>query len=117
MSEQPKIDSTTPDKRSTREKHFDDVYAVFFAFYQEKLRGTPAPHERVRLLLTTSFFDDVALQKAVHPVFSTYTTTVAEKQAIARMAFYDALTIHNATAGMKFVTVSNADIATGKVKL
>lgn len=103
MSEQAK---TLPqDKRTTQQKHFDEVYEIFFSFYQEKLRGNPPPHERVRLLLTTSFFDDVKLQKEIHPVFARYTTTVAEKQAVARMAFYDALTIHNATAGMNFVSV------------
>jgi hypothetical protein len=74
----------------------------FYAYYQEALRTAQAPHERVRLLLTTQFFDEISLQKIIHPIFAKYTTTVAEKQAIARMAFYDALTIHNRLAGMVF---------------
>lgn len=88
------------DKRTMQEKHFDEVYAIFFAFYQDKLRTATVPHQRVRLLLTTQFFDDVKLQQQIHPVFAKFTTTVAEKQSIARMAFYDALTIHNRTVGL-----------------
>lgn len=107
MAEQ--VKTVPQDKRTTQERHFDEVYGIFYAFYQEKLRTVKAPHERVRLLLSTNFFDDVALQKSIHPVFARYTTTVAEKQAIARMAFYDALTIHNATAGMNFVSVSEKE--------
>lgn len=98
------------DKRTQHQKHFDEIYAVFHDFYQEKMRDDAAPHERVRLMLTTRFFDDLELQKRLAKTsFGSYPSTPADKQAVALTAYYDVLTIHNRTAGMQFVTVSEKD--------
>src|SRR5581483_4709378 len=97
------------DNRTLQQRHFDELYAAFLVFYQDALRKDPPPHEKVRLMLTTMFFDDLALRKLVDPVFSKYTTNVEEKRAIARAAYFDALTIHNRTAGLQFVTASEKE--------
>lgn len=109
MAELQKPELVATDNRTQQQKHFDEVYAVFFSFYQEALRNDPPPHEKVKLLLTTRFFDDVKLQKVLHPMFARFTTTVDEKRAIARAAYYDALTIHNRLAGVSFVSVSEKE--------
>jgi len=101
------------DKRTLQEKHFDKLYSVFFSFYQAEISKADSPYKKVRLQLTTVFFDDLALLKLVQPVFQEYGTNVEEKRAVARAAYYDAITIHNATAGMKFETVSEKDIHKG----
>lgn len=98
------------DKRSQHQKHFDEIYAVFHQFYEEKLASNLPPHERVRLMLTTRFFDDLELQKRLAKTsFGSYPSTPADKQAIALTAYYDAVTVHNRTAGMEFVTVSEKE--------
>lgn len=101
------------DKRSLQERHFDKLYDVFFRFYQAEISKADAPYKKVRLQLTTVFFDDLALLKLVQPVFQEYGTNVEEKRAVARAAYFDALTIHNRTAGMKFETASEKDIQKG----
>lgn len=99
------------DKRTGTQRHFDDIYAVFHDFYQEKLRNNLPPHEMVRLMLTTRFFDDLELQKRLAKTsFGSYPSTPADKQAVALTAYFDVLTIHNRTAGMSFVTVSEKEI-------
>jgi hypothetical protein len=98
------------DKRTAQQKHFDELYAVFFTFYQEALRNDPPPHEKVRLLLTAQFFDDVALQKIVTPIFSAFPSNLEDKRACARAAYFDALSLHNRTANMTFETVSEKEI-------
>lgn len=98
------------DKRTSQQKHFDEIYAVFHEFYQEKLVNNLAPHEQVRLMLTTRFFDDLELQKRLaKTTFSTFPSTPADKQAVALTAYFDVITIHNRTAGMNFVTVSEKE--------
>lgn len=98
------------DKRTSHQKHFDAVYAVFHKFYSDKLSANLPPHERVRLMLTTRFFDDLELQKALAKTdFGSYPSTPADKQAIALTAYYDVITTHNRTAGMNFVSVSEKE--------
>jgi len=79
---------------STQQAHFDELYAAFHTFYQEALKTADAPNAKVRLQLTTVFFDDLALLKAVGPVFARFATTVEDKRAVARAAYYDALLTH-----------------------
>lgn len=106
------------DKRTAHQKHFDAIYAVFHQFYQEKLRADLPPHERIRLMLTTQFFDDLELQRALAATdFGSYPSTPADKRAIALTAYFDVITVHNRLAGLKFETVSEKDIAKGKANL
>lgn len=103
------------DKRTQQQIHFDEVYDVFYKFYSEKLAGDLPAHERVRLMLTTRFFDDLELQARLNKTsFGKFPSTVNDKQAVASVAYMDALMIHNRTAGLKFETVDNAEIAKGK---
>lgn len=98
------------DKRTSHQKYFDSIYKVFYEFYQEKLVANLPPHERVRLMLTTRFFDDLELQRRLAATdFGGYPSTPADKQAIALTAYYDVITIHNRTVGLNFVSVSEKD--------
>lgn len=94
MAEQVKDPTVPKDKRTLQQKHFDEMYAAFYAFYQAELRDMSAPHEKVRLMLTTHFFDDIELKKLVDPIFAKYSTNVEEKRAVARAAYFDALLVH-----------------------
>lgn len=108
---------TLNDKRTAQQKHFDEIYEVFYAFYQEKLATDLPPYERVRLMLTTRFFDDLELQRRLAKTsFSAFPSTPADKQAVAQTAYFDAITIHNRLAGMTFHSVADKDVCTGKVK-
>lgn len=98
-----------PDKRTTRQKHFDEMYAAFFAYYQAALLKEPPPHEKVRLQLTTVFFDDLDLLKTLRPIFESGVSNVDEKRAAARAAYLDAITIHNRTAGLAWQPVKESE--------
>jgi hypothetical protein len=101
------------DVKALQRKHFNELYSAFYAFYQGELLKNPEPHEKVRMQLTTHFFDDLELLKLVRPVFESGVSNLEEKRAAARAAYFDALTIHNRTAGLKWESVAEKDLQKG----
>lgn len=86
----------TPQELATsRKASFESLYDAFFAYFQSHLRADSTKFAKYRLQLLTVYWEDVELTRIVYPIFETMSCTLAEKQAVARAALYDALVAHS----------------------
>lgn len=85
-------------KQTIREQGIESMYQAFFDYYAEELKKNTSKFNKFRLHLTTMFFDDLELIKRLKPHFDSVPTNVAEKQAVAKAAYWEALLRHALTA-------------------
>lgn len=77
-----------------RVKQFEELHDAFYAYFTSKLSKDSSKFNRYRLQLLTVYWDDLELTQVVYPLFQSFSCTLAEKQAVARAALYDALVAH-----------------------
>lgn len=85
---------TPADQALYRVKQFEALHEAFYEFFIKSLAADASKFNRYRLQLLTVYWEDIALTKAVYPIFDSMSCTLAEKQAVARAALYDALVAH-----------------------
>lgn len=85
-------------KQSIRALGIEGMYDAFYGYYAEQLKIDASKFNKFRLHLTTMFFDDLDLIKRLKAHFESVATNTAEKQAVAKAAYWEALLRHALTA-------------------
>jgi len=74
--------------------YFEKLHKAFYEFFVEQLRKDPSVFTKYKLQLATITFDTHLELEPIKKIFVEGLSNVAEKQAVARAALYDALVAH-----------------------
>lgn len=85
---------TLQEQAVNRVKQFEQLHEAFYTYFSGKLAKDDSRYAKYRLQLLTVFWEELELTRVVYPLFESFSCTLAEKQAVARAALYDALVAH-----------------------
>ena len=85
---------TPQDQVINRVRQFEQLHDAFYTYFTNKLQKDDSKYAKYRLQLLTVYWEELDLTRVVYPLFESFSCTLAEKQAVARAALYDALVAH-----------------------